>query len=60
MSRAKPNVLKCAAGLFFQSVDGRTVGLLGLLVTLCAQKQFWIVFHNDLEETNDQITKMFQ
>jgi hypothetical protein len=31
--RAKPNVLKCAAGFFFLSFDGRTVGLLGLLVT---------------------------
>ena len=32
--RAKPNVLKCAAGFFFLSVDGSTVGLLGLLVTI--------------------------
>ena len=31
--RAKPNVLKCAAGIFFCRFDGRTVGLLGLLVT---------------------------
>jgi len=35
--RAKPNVLKCAAGFFFLSFDGRTVGLLGLLVTVCVQ-----------------------
>ncbi len=34
--QAKPNVLKCAAGFFFLSSDGRTVGLLGLLVTFRA------------------------
>ena len=43
--QAKPNVLKCAAGFFFLSSDGRTVGLLGLLVTFCSLAKWRVLKH---------------